>query len=320
MITQGRGEILSVFVADDGVFLFSPDEATLVDRTGRVLARRALDSGLAPINAFWYALFDGHELVAVHAGGFRRYDSLLRAQNFGSFTRVCGSAALFDEFLVCSPDSSSTGAFITYELSTGRAAYTSEYKDEATLHRIPGRNELLAWWGAASTDWRVTLYVVTEAGQIEARTGSPSELDVRPPMAFLGSPATHVVFSNGPRFCVDAEQCPIADGSPLAEEGRLGTLDGPPRIRALEADPTGKLRALVERGETSEYGWPCRGGCSVQGIDATSGAVQAETELLIGSAQVRHFAVDPRGGVVVVCSSVGGSGGFRILHVGDATQ
>jgi hypothetical protein len=298
-VTTGSGALVDVFVTEAGIVLVTGTEVRLVSRAGAMLQRWTAPREIIS------AAYDGTRIVAVDRAAATTLDLSL-TPGIETFVRgECVSSALVScGRLVCGFRTSSGPPLETYDILTGHALWPGDgfFSGTPRLLRVRGVDALVTsgppWGGYYRVNTDGTL-----AGAGGGLTSSPGV-----PWAFLGSPATHLVASDGALYRLDACIAAPTSGATtcFARDGSVGTLRAGEQLLATETGADGDLYALV--GAPGSFGGPvCSSGCRVQRIDLATRTVRSEHAFVVGGTSssaivLRH---DAWGGRVVVAAPTG---------------
>jgi hypothetical protein len=267
------------------------------------------------------AAFDGSILVVATANELITYDPNLTELNRAPKRTRCTSSVLVSgPRFICG--SNEENFYITFNALTGAFVGGTAQNEIGPMRRVPGRDAFVTVYPDASPT-RFFLFSVDAAGEVLMTANSPAEnqetFRISTTYAFRENPAPHLINDQGLLVCLTPEDC--ADPtSGLRPDGDIGLLSDNDYFAAMDVDAAGKLHVLHGFGDAAHDSPACIAGCSVERIDAFSGAVEESVPFDFEKASFDlTVRADPQGGVVLGChQSELANFGYRVVLLPDA--
>lgn len=293
-VASGDGALIAVFPIPAGLVVVDQSAARLVSREGVELARFASGRQITA------AAFDGTYLGIADRAVLTVVGPDLTELASGTLVESCASAVIVsDHRFVCGPDNDWDRVFYTYSLETGaEIARTTNFftYNGIPMKGVPGRDEFITvTLDLSPSDFH--LYEVDASSVVHFVNESPYHGDFAATdvYTFIGSPATHLVNSQGIMLRLRGTGCvPGEYGSAcLVMDGELGTLATGDFYRAMARDDAGLVYALHDPTGPSYSDPLCVGGCSIERIDPAARSVVSSTTYTDSFLAIPVFEPDP---------------------------
>ncbi|MFO0682310.1 MAG: hypothetical protein U0234_09680 [Sandaracinus sp.] len=300
-VAAGSETLVDVFATESGIAVVLRTGVRLLSRAGTELARWDAPREVR------VAAFDGARLAVVDPSTITVLGLDLVEGVHVALTADCTAAALIScGRLVCAGSSSggAMGELGLYDLIGARQLSSAGFGGgTSALRRVPGVDAVVAG--------QYDSFLIADDANRLLTTGSTFALDVRA-IGFHGSPARHMITSDGRMYRLDACTVPLTyDPHCFEREGSIGTLRTGESILAMERGADERLYALVTPTAPTYPNIVCNTGCSVQRVDVdahvieSAGSIVLATPTIADAVRLRH---DPWAGRVLLglpgtCSS-----------------
>jgi hypothetical protein len=267
LVFSGQERIVEAFPTGPGVVVARASAILLVDRTGQILRKLEMPREVTA------AAYDGTRLVVADRAMLTELKPTLEPMASRPLRDTCqGVAILPDGRILCGG-----GAFhVLYRLDGSAPGQLVSAGGSGAFRVIPGRPEVMV--GAFLTSFP------DGGSELFAGGGGFGSPTLGPLFAFKGSPATHLVASDGSYLKITGPECAPSIGgfgnSCYGVDGKLATLRPMEAYIGMVEDSPASVLALVRKNATSSFPQPsdrlCADGCFAQRIDLGQGTIVSE--------------------------------------------
>jgi hypothetical protein len=315
--------LIDLFVVDAGIIVVDASSVALIGRDAKVIKAVPFARQITA------AAFDGTTLVVADAAELTVMSPALDVGPTAFLIDGCGSAVLVGgNYFVCGPNTDVSRVYDTYDVRMNpptRIASSSPYTyDGVPMRPVPGTNHFVTVTLNISPPSFSLFQVAPDTGAVTFSGSSPfAAYAATQVMAFDGTPATHMIQSQGDILGLTGSGCQSPTQSIYGcfmQTGVLGTLRTGQSYLGLGDDGAGRIVAVVAQSMAlSPYQAQCPSGCPVQLIDISSRTIlQQQTYPLSDLVAVVRAAYDPVCGMAILgytkvsSNATLGVGGYRV--------